>query len=59
MEDACQKYRFKRVMEKSGLTYEGTARHEVLKWNNYEDVCKYGIIRSEWENRKSKYVVKY
>jgi ribosomal-protein-alanine N-acetyltransferase len=48
----------KRVMEKSGLTYEGTAKHEVLKWNNYEDVCKYGIIRSEWENgKKDKSVV--
>ena len=42
----------KRVLEKSGLTYEGTAKHEVLKWGQYEDVCKYGIIRSDWENRK-------
>lgn len=44
----------KRVMEKSGLIYEGCARHEVLKWNNYEDVCKFGIIRSEWESGNKK-----
>jgi len=44
----------RRVMEKSGLIYEGTARHEVLKWGKYEDVCKYGIIRCEWEKRKRK-----
>ncbi len=42
----------RRVMEKSGLTYEGTGRHEVLKRDKYEDVCRFGIIRSEWESRK-------
>ncbi|MNI51338.1 putative ribosomal N-acetyltransferase YdaF [compost metagenome] len=38
----------KRVMEKSGLTLEGLARHEVLKWGMYEDVWHLGVVRSEW-----------
>ncbi|HEY8804995.1 MAG TPA: GNAT family protein [Clostridium sp.] len=40
----------KTVLEKSGLLYEGMAKHEVLKWDNYEDVSKYGVIRREWKN---------
>jgi ribosomal-protein-alanine N-acetyltransferase len=40
----------KRVMEKCGLNVEGIAKHEVLKWNRYEDVIHLGLIRSEWNN---------
>jgi ribosomal-protein-alanine N-acetyltransferase len=38
----------RRVLEKCCLTFEGVSRHEVLKWGNFEDVCRYGIIKSEW-----------
>lgn len=40
----------KRVMEKCGLKVEGIAKHEVLKWNTYEDVIHLGIIRSDWDD---------
>lgn len=39
-----------RVMEKCGLKVEGIAKHEVLKWDKYEDVIHLGLIRSEWKN---------
>lgn len=39
----------RRVMEKAGLKYEGLARHEVLKWDIYEDVWRFGLIREEWQ----------
>lgn len=38
----------RRVMEKGGLKLEGIARHEVFKWEKYEDVYNLGIIRSDW-----------
>ncbi len=38
----------RQVMEKAGLKYEGLSRHEVLKWDTYEDVWKFGLIREEW-----------
>jgi len=36
-----------RVMEKAGMTYEGTLRQHVKKWDRYEDLKVYGILRSE------------
>ncbi len=39
----------RKIMEKAGLKYEGLAKHEVLKWDKYEDVWYFGLIRSEWE----------
>lgn len=38
----------RRVMEKLGMRYEGTMRHEVFKDNRYHDMNYYGIIREEW-----------
>ncbi|WP_226669628.1 GNAT family N-acetyltransferase [Metabacillus litoralis] len=40
----------KLVMEKCGLKVEGIAKHEVLKWDKYEDVIHLGLVRSEWNN---------
>jgi [ribosomal protein S5]-alanine N-acetyltransferase len=37
-----------RVMEKLGMTYEGTLRHHALKWGEYLDVVYYGVLRDEW-----------
>jgi RimJ/RimL family protein N-acetyltransferase len=37
-----------RVMQKAGMTYEGTLRQHVKKWERYEDLAAYGILRSEY-----------
>jgi [ribosomal protein S5]-alanine N-acetyltransferase len=38
-----------RVMQKLGMTYELTVRHEFLKDGKFIDVRHYAILRSEWE----------
>ena len=30
------------------MTYEGRLRQHVKKWDNFEDMEYYGILRSEW-----------
>ena len=37
-----------RVMQKLGMTREGEFRQHVKKWDRYEDMVIYGILRSEW-----------
>ncbi len=37
-----------RVMEKIGMTYEGTLRQHVEKNGKFENVECYGILRAEW-----------
>lgn len=37
-----------RVMQKAGMTYEGTLRQHVKKWQRYEDLAAYGILRSDY-----------
>ncbi len=37
-----------RVMQKLGMTYEGTLRRHVKKWDEYLDLGIYGILREEW-----------
>lgn len=38
-----------RVMEKLGMTYEGTQRKHHTKWSNALDCLHYGILREEFE----------
>ena len=38
-----------RVMQKLGMTYEGTQRQHVKKWGVYDDLVHYGILKPEWE----------
>jgi RimJ/RimL family protein N-acetyltransferase len=38
-----------RVMQKAGMSCEGTLRQHVKKWERYEDLVAYGILRSEYE----------
>lgn len=38
-----------RVMQKAGMTYEGTLRQYVRKGETFEDVAMYAILRVEWE----------
>ena len=37
-----------RVMHKVGMTYEGRSREHLKKWGVFEDVERYGILRSEY-----------
>ena len=39
-----------RVLQKIGLSYEGRLRQHVRRWDRFEDLECYGILRSEWEN---------
>lgn len=38
-----------RVMRKIGMTHEGCRRHHVKKWDRFEDLELYGLLKSEWE----------
>ena len=37
-----------RVMEKNGMTFEGTAYHEFMKNDKFIDMHHYAILRSDW-----------
>jgi RimJ/RimL family protein N-acetyltransferase len=37
-----------RVMRKLGMRHEGTLRGHVRKWDRFEDLEKYGILRNEF-----------
>ncbi len=37
-----------RVMEKIGMTYEGCLRQQMKKWDKFEDLKVYSILRSEF-----------
>jgi RimJ/RimL family protein N-acetyltransferase len=36
-----------RVMQKIGMTWEGCSRQHIRKWGVFEDLVRYGILRSE------------
>lgn len=38
-----------RVMEKAGMTREGCLRSHVKRWDKFEDLVQYAILRSEWQ----------
>lgn len=42
-----------RVMQKAGMTYEGTLRHYFVRFDKPKDAAFYGILREEWQ-RQSK-----
>lgn len=37
-----------RVLQKIGMVKEGIARQHMKKWDRYEDLVLYGLLRSEW-----------
>ena len=39
-----------RVMEKSGMTYEGCLRQHVQRWGAFQDLKMYGVLKSEYES---------
>ena len=40
-----------RVLQKLGMTHEGTLREQMLRWDKYEDGVVYGILASEWREQ--------
>jgi RimJ/RimL family protein N-acetyltransferase len=42
-----------RVLQKIGMSKEGTARQHTRKWGKFEDLVLYGLLRNEWVGRKS------
>jgi RimJ/RimL family protein N-acetyltransferase len=42
----------RRVMEKLGMTYEGTWRRDVLKDGQFKDVAFYGLLRTDYLKTK-------
>lgn len=39
-----------RVLEKIGMQYEGCFRQHVKKWDNFEDLMGYGILKADYES---------
>jgi len=37
-----------RVMEKIGMKYEGCLRQHLVKWDQFEDIRMYGILKNEF-----------
>jgi [ribosomal protein S5]-alanine N-acetyltransferase len=42
-----------RVMQKTGMLYEGRLRQHVRKWGKFEDLEVYGILRSDWQQSQA------
>ena len=42
-----------RVMQKIGMTYEGTRRAAVFRWEQYHDMLMYAILKPEYERRRA------
>lgn len=42
-----------RVMQKLGLRHEGCQHQHIRKWDKFEDLELYGILKQEWEETKS------
>lgn len=40
-----------RVMKKLGMKHEGCLRQHVKKWDAFEDMEVYGILKSEWQKK--------
>lgn len=43
-----------RVMQNIGMQYEGTLRQAVVKWDRYEDLNVYGLLRDEWQQLEAR-----
>ena len=39
------------VLQKVGMKQEGVSRQHVKRWNRYEDLVQYGILREEYDAR--------
>lgn len=43
----------RRVMEKAGMTYEGTLRNYVMKWGEFMDMGMCSILRADYDAQNS------
>lgn len=41
-----------RVLQKLGMKHEGFARQHVKKWDVFEDIELYGMLKEEWEKKR-------
>ena len=41
-----------RVLEKSGMKYEGTLRQHYVKWGEYVDIGAFGLLAEEWRQSR-------
>ena len=39
-----------RVLEKIGMRYEGCRRQHIKKWDNFEDIMEYGILKTDFNS---------
>ncbi|HMJ66407.1 MAG TPA: GNAT family N-acetyltransferase [Candidatus Binatia bacterium] len=42
-----------RVLQKLGMRYDGRLRQHVRKWDHFEDLDCYSILRSEWVSKSA------
>ncbi len=42
-----------RVMQKIGMTYEGCLRQHVRRWENFEDIAVYSLLRQDFGQKQS------
>ena len=42
-----------RVLEKIGMHYEGCFRQHVKKWDNFEDLMGYGMLKADYDSSTS------
>ena len=42
-----------RVMQKLGMSYEGTRKQHVKKWGVFEDLVLYGLLKSDWKHQRA------
>ncbi len=42
-----------RVMAKLGMVHEGTMRHHVIRWGEFEDLECFAILEPDWRARQS------
>ncbi|MCG9134039.1 GNAT family N-acetyltransferase [Candidatus Poribacteria bacterium] len=39
-----------RVLEKIGMQYEGCLRQHIKKWDNFEDIIAYGMLKTDYDS---------
>ncbi|SDJ14712.1 GNAT family N-acetyltransferase [Salimicrobium halophilum] len=41
-----------KLMQKVGLTYEGTLKQDIIRWDEYQDVDIFGLLKEDYFGRK-------
>jgi RimJ/RimL family protein N-acetyltransferase len=40
-------------MRKLGMTHEGCRKQHVRKWNKFEDLELYGVLKADWQGQST------